>query len=108
MGAIFSSKEVPKEPGSKCKETVNDLCKKYSWAVEAVEEIQALFNQRPIWSRSALVCHLSNELKRERLNKILPYFAFYWLNGPWRALWNRYGFDPRQKPEGKMYEFIYL
>lgn len=101
MGAIFSSKDVPKEPATKCKESVNELCRNFSWAQDAVSDLQALFDQRPIWSRSALVSHLQKDIKRERLSKILPFLAFYWLNGPWRALWNRYGYDPRQSAEGK-------
>jgi len=104
MGAIFSSKDVPKEPSAKLKEAVDVLCKKYQWAQDAVRKLRVLFNERPIWSRSAIVCHLHKDMKRERLNKILPLFAFYWLNGPWRALWNKYGYDPRQDPGGKMYQ----
>ena len=101
MGAIFSSKDVPNEPGAKCRETVHDICKNYTWVNETIKELEVLFSQRPIWSRSALVSHLKNPVKKDRLNKILPFFAFYWLNGPWRALWNRYGYDPRQNPDGK-------
>ena len=102
MGAIYSSKDVPREPGAKCKEAVELLCQKYTWAQDAAKELQALFDQRPIWSRSAIVFHVNSDLKRERLNKILPFFAFYWLNGPWRALWNRFGYDPRKDSGGKM------
>ena len=106
MGAIITSKDVPKEPSTKCKDAVDVLCKKYTWAHDAVQDLEALFNRRPIWSRSAIVFHLNKEMKRDRLNKLLPFFAFYWLNGPWRALWNKYGYDPRQDPGGKVYEFI--
>ena len=102
MAAIFTSKEVPQEPGAKCREIVDSTRKKFSWVERLLEELRELFRERPMWSRTALVCHLSTEIKNEKLKQFLPYVAFYWLNGPWRALWNRFGYDPRKLPEAKM------
>ncbi|XP_065068048.1 general transcription factor 3C polypeptide 5-like isoform X2 [Rhopilema esculentum] len=104
MAAIFTSKEVPQEPGAKCREIVDSTKKKFSWVESSLEELRELFRERPMWSRTALVCHLSTEIKNERLKQLLPYVAFYWLNGPWRALWNRFGYDPRKLPEAKIYQ----
>ena len=102
MGAIFSSKEVPKEPGAKCKEVLETMHKRFTWVDTEVEKIRKLFDKRPMWSRTALCCHLSSKYTQERLKQLLSYVAFYWLNGPWRSLWNRFGYDPRKDAKAKM------
>lgn len=63
-----------------------------------------LFNKQPIWCRSGLIanCNLSFEL----LKRLLPVVAFHWMSGPWRTLWNRFGYDPRQHPEAKIYQTL--
>ena len=56
-----------------------------------------LFEQRPIWSKSAL-SELTGYAKEKVLKATLPYLAFYWKTGPWARKWNRWGFDPTRSP----------
>ena len=62
---------------------------------EETQKVAALFEQRPIWSRYALM--RKSGISTANLKKILPYIAFYWGTGPWARMWNRWGFDPRQE-----------
>ncbi len=102
LAAIFSSEDIPKEPGTQCKEIFETMHKRFTWVDVEVKKLQKLFDERPLWSRTALSCHLGSNFTKERMKQLLSYVAFYWLNGPWRALWNRFGYDPRKHTETKM------
>lgn len=91
----FSMAEVPSAPNPKAAETA---CKIKDGLVEIITK---LFANRPIWSRTALQCHIRGA-SQERLKQLLAYVAYYWLNGPWRTLWTRMGYDPRKDPSAKM------
>jgi hypothetical protein len=41
-----------------------------------------------------------------KLKVLLPLVAFYYLTGPWRCLWVRFGYDPRADPHAKMYQTL--
>ena len=86
--------EVPAEPNPKATEIANRV------KDGLVEVIQKLFINRPIWSRSALQSHVHTSA--ERLKQLLASVSYYWLNGPWRTLWTRIGYDPRKDPSAKM------
>lgn len=30
--------------------------------------------------------------------------AYHFVNGPWRPLWVRYGYDPRKDPKARIYQ----
>lgn len=63
-----------------------------------------LFQQRPVWSRTALNSFYTGKL--DKLKYLLPLVSFYYLNGPWRCQWVRFGYDPRKHPEAKMYQIV--
>ncbi|XP_014666071.1 PREDICTED: general transcription factor 3C polypeptide 5-like [Priapulus caudatus] len=63
-----------------------------------------LFEERPVWSKNAIVGNLN--IDNSRLKTILPLFAYYFLTGPWRSLWVRIGYDPRKDPTAKKYQTL--
>lgn len=95
MAVNFSMAEVPSSPNPKAVEIATKTKDVH------LETIKKLFTTRPIWSKTALLCHM-NGVSNERLKNLLAYVAFYWINGPWRTLWNRLGYDPRKDPSAKM------
>jgi general transcription factor 3C polypeptide 5 (transcription factor C subunit 1) len=67
---------------------------------EGLDTVQRLFNIRPVWSRRAIVYHLGEKAKRVKY--LLPCVAYYWIGGPWRTFWTKFGYDPRKNPAAKM------
>lgn len=110
MAAIYSSDGVPKEPLAKNKAGVEELMRRFAWVEKAVEHLRLIFEERPIWTRGAVVYHIRTipEVNKERIKQLLPYVAYYWMNGPWRTLWTKFGYDPRKDPEAKMYVCLFL
>lgn len=95
----FSMAEVPSKPNSKALEAASKI------KDGLVEDMTKLFANRPIWSRAALQCHIQGA-SQERLKQLLASVSYYWLNGPWRALWTRIGYDPRKHPGAKIYQML--
>ncbi|XP_068695106.1 general transcription factor 3C polypeptide 5-like [Montipora foliosa] len=95
----FSMAEVPSEANSKAVEIANKI------KDGLVEVISKLFANRPVWSRAALQCHIQSA-SQERFKQLLAAVSYYWLNGPWRALWTRIGYDPRKHPGAKIYQML--
>ncbi|XP_021356704.1 general transcription factor 3C polypeptide 5-like isoform X2 [Mizuhopecten yessoensis] len=71
---------------------------------EAEQKLEQLFKERPIWSRAALNLHFHKYKKK--LKYLLPLTGFYYLSGPWRCLWCKFGFDPIENPEAKMFQTV--
>lgn len=92
--------EVPEKPQE---EAVLNLRLKYN-EPQGEEELAKLFQQRPVWSRTALNSFYTGKL--DKLKYLLPLVSFYYLNGPWRCQWVRFGYDPRKHPEAKMYQIV--
>ncbi|KAF5308795.1 hypothetical protein FQR65_LT06028 [Abscondita terminalis] len=67
-----------------------------------MEKIKKLFEERPIWSKSALL-HKSG-LRNDHIKIILPTVAFYCPTGPWRIMWCRFGYDPMKDPSCRIYQ----
>lgn len=67
-------------------------------------KIKELFDQRPVWSRHALL--VLTKCRNTKLKYLLPMFAFCYLNGPFRNLWVRYGYNPKLDKSSKMYQSI--
>ncbi|KAI2807345.1 hypothetical protein RDWZM_006046 [Blomia tropicalis] len=66
--------------------------------------LQQLFEQRPIWSRLALL--VQTKCRYTKLKYFLPIYSFWYLNGPFRNLWVRYGFNPKEERSSKIYQSI--
>jgi general transcription factor 3C polypeptide 5 (transcription factor C subunit 1) len=58
-------------------------------------ELRKLFNERPIWSRTALLANIQSKRLANQLKIKLPYVAYMFQSGPFRQLWIRFGVDPR-------------
>lgn len=100
--ATFDSADPIDEPQP---EAVLQL-KNYPLELEVKKRLDALFNERPIWTRNALIGRLKCE--RAKLKHSLPCTAYYFTNGPWRALWVRFGYDPRKDLASKIYQIMDL
>lgn len=66
------------------------------------EKLKELFEERPIWSRSGIKTAL--RYTSDNIKYLLPTVGYYFTSGPWRNLWIRFGYDPRQKPESFIYQ----
>ncbi|XP_052864500.1 general transcription factor 3C polypeptide 5 [Anopheles cruzii] len=71
-----------------------------------IEDIQAAFDARPIWTKSALRNINRFDISHDTISTILPAVGFYYVNGPWRGTWVRYGYDPRKHFEARMYQLL--
>ncbi|KAF6017838.1 GTF3C5 [Bugula neritina] len=78
------------------------ICTEY--LKEKLEEVRELFKKRPIWTRAALTA--ITQLHANRLKAFLPCLAYYSISGPWRTMWIRYCYDPKQHPEAKHLQLI--
>lgn len=61
-----------------------------------------LFEERPIWSKAAVA--YKTGISEATLKYVLPSVAYYFINGPWRVMWVRYGYDPRKDPSARIYQ----
>uniref|UniRef100_A0A224YNC4 General transcription factor 3C polypeptide 5 (Transcription factor C subunit 1) n=1 Tax=Rhipicephalus zambeziensis TaxID=60191 RepID=A0A224YNC4_9ACAR len=96
----FDEEDVPVEPNP-------EAWKQLEWRppdVNIRQRVEALFKQRPLWTRSALQVELGVQPVRFKL--ILPVVAYYVVNGPFRTAWVRLGFDPRKDPSTKIYQVL--
>jgi len=65
-----------------------------------------MFDEKPVWSRSALAAYLSSSLPMHVLSAALPALAYFFNSGPWRSTWVRFGYDPRTDPHAKIYQTL--
>ncbi|XP_055256230.1 general transcription factor 3C polypeptide 5 isoform X2 [Moschus berezovskii] len=99
----FEGDEVPERPMEAAVQTWKKVCTNpVDHRVE--EELRKLFDIRPIWSRNALKANIS--VHPDKLKILLPFVAYYMITGPWRSLWIRFGYDPRKRPEAKIYQVL--
>lgn len=76
---------------------------------ETVAALQALFEERPIWSRRALLNCLPSNLSAFNVVRFcLGYVSFAIRSGPWRDTLVRLGVDPRTDPKYRVYQTIML
>uniref|UniRef100_A0A0C9QR49 GTF3C5_0 protein n=1 Tax=Fopius arisanus TaxID=64838 RepID=A0A0C9QR49_9HYME len=69
-----------------------------------LETMRALFEERPIWSRNAIL--YKTNYTNEQLKILLPSYAYYFLSGPWRIMWIKLGYDPRKDPTARKYQTL--
>ncbi|XP_064458696.1 general transcription factor 3C polypeptide 5-like [Ornithodoros turicata] len=96
----FEDAEVPKKP--------NPEAWKQLELRPADPDIQKrvfeLFDERPLWTRSALQVLL--QVSPARFKLVLPVVAYYTLTGPFRTAWVRLGFDPKKDSSTKPYQIL--
>ncbi|CAG9864696.1 unnamed protein product [Phyllotreta striolata] len=71
---------------------------------EAYLQMQKLFDERPMWLKAAVQYKLG--LKSEVVKTVLPAVAYFWTNGPWRIVWTKFGVDPRQDFNMRIYQTL--
>ena len=96
--------KVPTEPSSKV--TPMDLQPAASKLL--IKKLQALFKERPIWSRRAAYHQLHESQSLSGLKWLFQYVGYEFAAGPWAMTIIRYGVDPRADPEFRFYQTITL
>ncbi len=71
---------------------------------EQYDLIYQLFQKRPVWTRTALLPEVG--VDERRLSYILTSVSFFYLTGPWRTCYVRFGYDPRKHFESRYYQIL--
>jgi len=100
----FDNPFTPKEPLQVAVRNVNRYLPNYLHT-DAYKALKKLFDQRPIWSKTACAAHLE-EAYSLHIKYLLPMMSYCFLTGPWRNMWVRFGYDPRKEIGAKMYQVL--
>ncbi|KAI9834535.1 MAG: hypothetical protein M1819_002911 [Sarea resinae] len=73
---------------------------------QAIHELRALLEDRPIWSRRALLNNIGSEPQGYALKTALQYVGYMFRSGPWRDSIVRFGTDPRSDPKYRVYQTL--
>jgi general transcription factor 3C polypeptide 5 (transcription factor C subunit 1) len=79
--------------------------------LEVIEKLLELYEERPIWTRRALINRVNYALTEATMHLIkcaLPYVGYRFKDGPFRDAIIRFGIDPRKDPKYRMYQTIYF
>ncbi|XP_050309800.1 general transcription factor 3C polypeptide 5 [Anthonomus grandis grandis] len=68
------------------------------------ERVKKLFDERPIWSKVAIIHKLGITL--ESAKHILPCLAYYCNQGPWRTAWIKFGYNPTTDFNSRIYQVL--
>ncbi|KAH7343258.1 RNA polymerase III transcription factor IIIC subunit-domain-containing protein [Rhizoctonia solani] len=73
-------------------------------------QLKQLFEQRPVWSRIALINQFPALEGREIQNTKahIGLVAYTFSDGAWRDTLLRFGYDPRKDPEARFYQRVYF
>lgn len=74
---------------------------------EEVEVVRERFQKRPVWSATALQADIGT-MSVLKLKFILPNIAYFFVSGPWRNVWLRFGYDPRKDFSSRHYQLMDL
>ncbi|MES1907510.1 MAG: hypothetical protein MHM6MM_000616 [Cercozoa sp. M6MM] len=115
----FDAESVPTKPPEPLEALPED-----DECSELEQKLKKLFQQRAVWSKNALLAHMSPEftavsdpkslkwplkIARARASAVLallPRAAYRFQAGPWRQVWIRLGYDPRKQPESRETQLI--
>ncbi|KAI9145429.1 transcription factor IIIC, subunit 5 [Paraphysoderma sedebokerense] len=91
----FDCTDIPTEP--------LPIMAKYIKSVPegSIERIKKLFDERPVWTRTACMYNLPPK-DRKYMKKLLPFVSYYMSTGPWKLAWVRFGFDPKQHKDCRL------
>lgn len=71
---------------------------------EMIDIVRSKFDERPIWSKAAL--EFATQIPTQILKYIIPTFAYFAANGPWRNTWIKFGVDPRKQQRLVLYQAV--
>jgi general transcription factor 3C polypeptide 5 (transcription factor C subunit 1) len=75
--------------------------------VEIIAELEEAFDERPIWTRRALLNRIGRVLPTwNEARKYTSYVSYQFKGGPWRDAMVKYGIDPRTSPEYRKYQTL--
>ena len=89
---------------TKIPQEITEALKLYEGDKKLLKNMQKAFEKRPVWSRNALVANLG--CTRVEIKYLLPKVAYYFVNGPFRCMWIRFGYDPRTDKKSKIYQTL--
>lgn len=96
----FSTPEVPTKPPAGI-----ETAMKVKFVRNAdFEQMRAIFEERPIWSKNALM--YKTKFSNDRLKILLPAVAYYFVTGPWKIMWVKLGYDPRKDTSARKYQTL--
>ncbi|XP_022128713.1 general transcription factor 3C polypeptide 5 [Pieris rapae] len=96
--------EIPTEPHEYFVNIKNSKASTNPQINEEYEIVQKMFDERPVWSFNHVKHH--TRIRTVNLKVILPCIAFHNLNGPWKLLWVKFGYDPRKEPYARYYQML--
>jgi general transcription factor 3C polypeptide 5 (transcription factor C subunit 1) len=67
--------------------------------------IQALFEERPVWTRLALENRVP-ECSSIEMRHILIKYAYMFSDGPWRQCWVRFGYNPQEDRASRFFQLL--
>lgn len=73
---------------------------------QLLAKLQTDFEEQPIWCKTELAYR--HKLRRNDLKFYLPMVAYYYVNGPFRGQWVRFGFNPREDASSRFYQTLDL
>ncbi|KAL2010703.1 hypothetical protein VTN00DRAFT_6510 [Thermoascus crustaceus] len=71
---------------------------------ETIAAVEALFAQRPAWTRRGLRNNLKTVDQRYCLRHAVAYVGYIFRSGPWRDAIIKFGHDPRTSPDYRVYQ----
>ncbi|KAI0347043.1 hypothetical protein BDW22DRAFT_1321372 [Trametopsis cervina] len=100
----FADNGVPDKPSDTIEEQRAQADQKL------LARLQELFQERPVWTRTAIFNQFSAPEVREILNAkyLLPLVSYVFQDGPWRDTQVRLGYDPREDPQARFYQRVYF
>lgn len=82
-------------------ETVKNMAVKYV-SDEQLNTVKKMFEECPVWTRIALL--YESKISHDKMKAILPHVAYYYVTGPWRTMYVRYGYDPRKEFSSRFHQ----
>ncbi|KAJ3558658.1 hypothetical protein NM688_g793 [Phlebia brevispora] len=100
----FSDKGVPDKPSQIIEDQRSQADQ------NLLKRLEQLFQERPVWTRTAIFNQFSSAEVREIVNSkfLLPLVSYVFQDGPWRDTQVRIGYDPREDPEARFYQRVYF
>ncbi|XP_069699295.1 general transcription factor 3C polypeptide 5 isoform X2 [Periplaneta americana] len=101
--AIFVTFDIPDVPKKARSIALKLLRLKFLNGIH-LEVVRKIFEDRPVWSKNALI--YLTKYSSDQLKYLLPAVAYYFVTGPWRIMWVRFGYDPRKDPNALKYQTL--
>ncbi|KAI1849403.1 hypothetical protein JX265_008557 [Neoarthrinium moseri] len=73
---------------------------------DLLERMRAAMNERPIWTRRALITRVAPYYSDNSLKIAVQLVGYQFKGGPWRDAVIKYGVDPRTSPEYRIYQTL--